>query len=88
MKTLVGLLIALTVASPALATTDAELMQRQYKAQHWCQIPEDAPDVAASDKACADSKALSAWLAEKGYCYDRSEQEWVACRVPKLTVRN
>lgn len=80
MLRLIALTALVLAANPALALTDAELITRQYEAQHWCKIPEDAPDQAASDKACEDKVALADKLEKLGYCLVLSEQEWHKCQ--------
>jgi hypothetical protein len=87
MKTLVGMLIALSFATPAFAVTDGELIAKQYEARHFCRIPEDAPSIKASERACEESRSLAKTLTVKGYCYTVSEQEWVKCNLPRLQIR-
>lgn len=67
-------------STPTFAATDAEIIEKQYEAAHWCRIPEDAPSKDASEKACADKVALASQLQKLGYCFNDAERDWRKCQ--------
>jgi hypothetical protein len=91
MKKLLGLLTLLAALSPmpvfAASASDQALINKAYEAQHFCRIPEDAPSMEASDKACAERETLWRQVEARGYCFDQHEQEFVTCNLPKLQIR-
>lgn len=80
MLRLIALAALVLAANPALALTDAELIAKQYETRKICRIPDEAVTIEQSDKACEDAKVLVGQLVAKGYCFDRSEQEWRKCQ--------
>lgn len=84
MRVTIALTLSVLMSSLALAFDGPKTAQDYYKLRPECRQGETATGeiltAQQSAASCAALEQLGKLLADNGYCWVKSEQEWVACK--------